>query len=154
MRPTFAEATRQILVVEKKYPMALTAQAMGMEYATLYSRVTGRTPFRPEEINSLLIEAPDVRLIDALLQDTVYVAVERPTANGWGDAREIMSASLQSVQEVLKAVMVMNSAADKARWSEGDRSRIEAHIQEAESSLARVRLGLPHHLVTYGPHAA
>lgn len=56
---------------------------MDMEYSTLYSRVVGRAPFRSEEINDLLIAAPDTRLVDALLQQTRFIGVERTETVDW-----------------------------------------------------------------------
>ena len=75
MKRTFAEVSRQIFVIEKKFPRRNCASA-GMEYATLFSHVTGQTTrIRDRKIDALLFEVRDVRLIDALLRDAAYVAV-------------------------------------------------------------------------------
>lgn len=151
-RSNFSEVARTILILEKKRPLRDVAAAMGMEYATLYSRVIGRTPFRSEEINALLIAVPDIRLIDSLLQETHFIGVERIEANGWGNGVEAIGAALRSAQELLEVIADLHSTVGK-RLNSLERGHIESHTHEAERALARLRLAIPH-LSAVPAHAA
>ena len=150
----FASAVRQILVIEKQRPLRDVAQALGMEYATFHSRVNGRAPFRPEEITKLIVEVPDPRLVDALLADTRFIGVERLEQPGWGDGAEAVGAALQSATEMLAALAHIHAAAANGRIDTAARRHLEAHVHEAERSLARLRLALPHLAIAASREAA
>ena len=148
VRETFAEVARRILIEEKRRSLRDVAQDINMEYATLHSRVSGRTPFRPEEINALLTAVPDVRLVDALLQETGFIGVEQLQVMEWGNSAQAIGTALRTAQELLQVIAAIHSTAG-TRLNSVDRCRIEAHIHEAERSLARLRLAIPHLSAAY-----
>ncbi|HTP77041.1 MAG TPA: phage regulatory CII family protein [Rhizomicrobium sp.] len=147
----FWEIARQLLVVEKVRPLGDVAQSVGMEYATLYSRVNGRTPFRLDEARALLVEVPDVRLADALLQGTSFMAVERLDELGWGKPTDAIESALQSAREMLEILTDINTATASRRLDKASRTHIEQHLHEAERALARLKLALPHLTVATAP---
>lgn len=144
MNAPFFEIARRILIVEKVRPLRDVAHDMGMEYATLYSRVTGRSPFKPEEMTALIRHVPDIRLVDSLLNGTDFIAVDRIPENGWGNASEAMSAALKSTQQLIEVLLQLHFSKIDGAAPVAARHDIEAHVIEAERSLARLKLALPH----------
>lgn len=119
-----------------------------MKYATFYARMIGRVPFDPDEINALLREVPDHRLVDCLLADTLYIAVQRPSSAPRPDAGDntgIVTHAVQSAAESFGILREMTLVLDNGGLSDDARERIAAHIQEAERGLAALRWRLSQH---------
>jgi len=147
----FAALVHHLLVAEKRRPVKEVAKALGMKYATFYARMIGRVPFDPDEINALLREVPDHRLVDCLLAETQYIAVPRPPAGRKPDAREntgIVVHALQSAAESFGILREMTLVLDDGGLDPEARDRITAHIHEAERGLAALRWRLAHHPAT------
>ncbi|MGZ5930851.1 MAG: phage regulatory CII family protein [Rhizomicrobium sp.] len=144
MNKKFWEVAREILVKKKQRSISDVANKLGMEYATLYSRLNGRTPFRLEEASALLIELPDARLADAILKETHFIAVPRLDEPGWGRSGDAIVSALRTVQELLEVLTDINIATSSSQIEKADRIHIESHVYEAERSLARLRLAIPH----------
>lgn len=143
----FAALVHHLLVAEKRRPVKDVATALGMKYATFYARMIGRVPFDPDEINALLREVPDHRLVDCLLADTAYIAVPRPPEAPKADAREntgIVQHALQSAAESFGILREMTLVLDDGVLAAEARERITAHIHEAERGLAALRWRLTH----------
>jgi hypothetical protein len=151
MNKKFWEVAREILVKEKQRSISDVANTLGMEYATLYSRLNGRTPFRLEEASALLIELPDARLADAILQETHFIVVPRLDEPGWGRSDDAIVSALRTVQELLEVLTDINIATSSSQIEKADRIHIESHVYEAERSLARLRLAIPHLSVMQKP---
>jgi len=142
----FAALVHHLLVAEKRRPVKEVAKALGMKYATFYARMIGRVPFDPDEINGLLREVPDHRLVDCLLADTQYIAVPRPPMRK-PDARGntgIVEHALQSAAEPFGILREMILVLDDGGLGPDARERITSHIHEAERGLAALRWRLEH----------
>lgn len=133
---TFARTAHRILVTEKRRPVQEVAQALGMKYATFYSRIKGRVPFAPEEIRALLREVPDVRLVDALLSGTGFRAVSRLVADG---GINVLQEAARAIKEAANALWEIQSAFSADDLTPDGRQRAIEHVAAAERALASVR---------------
>ena len=141
---SFAAMVHRILVVEKRRPAKEVAAALGMKYATFYARMIGRVPFDPDEINALIREIPDSRLVDRLLSETPFVGVPRQAEpmETQKDNASLVQLAVHSVEESVGALREMTIALDDGGIGPTVRVRIESHIIEAERDLAALRLRL------------
>lgn len=135
----FAKTAYRILVVEKAKPVRDVARALGMTYATLHARLLGRVPFRPDEINRLLQEVPDVRLADRLLSDTEFMAMPRPPFTPSTPQDVTSDLALKAASSVADALRDVDSAVDDRLSDPALSERIEARIVDAERALERLR---------------
>lgn len=144
MRKKFWEIARLILIEEKGPNLREFGHVLGLEYATLYARLNGRTPFRLDEACALLGKLPDRRLADALLQDTSFIAIPRLGESGWGGTEDVIDLALQSALRLLEVLRSINQAKAGHHIDRAGRSKIESHVHEAERALANLRLTIPH----------
>lgn len=142
---TFAALVHRILVVERRRPVREVAEALGMKYATFYARMIGRVPFDADEINAVLREVRDERLVDCLLAETGFIGVRRgddpgPPSRGHnvGPVENALHALEQSVGIVREVSCACADGGLKADVCE----RIEDHLVEAERGLAGLRVNL------------
>lgn len=139
----FAPLLHQVLVRERQRPMREVADALGMSYAAFHARVIGRVPFSPGEINALLREVPDIRLVDALLRHTRFSVVERPQPGGTIAGESANRTALRAVQEIVDALKDMGTDGVPQEIGPESVARIDAHLNEAQRLLATLRLLLP-----------
>lgn len=141
---TFAALVHQILVVERQRPVREVAEALGMKYATFYARMIGRVPFDADEINAVLREVPDSRLIDCLLTDTGFIGVRRQPAAAAGASRNIgpIEIALHALEESVGIVRDITCALANGGLKAEVCHRIEDHVVEAERDLAALRLNV------------
>jgi hypothetical protein len=139
----FAAIAHQLLVRERKRPLRDVATALGLSYAALHARVSGRVPFAPLEINLLLHEVPDLRLVDALLRHTRFVGVEKPhpgRAAGGMPALDAALATLRAVSALVEDIAL----AQEGRSGNGAGPRDpEQRLEEAQRGMAALALALP-----------
>jgi hypothetical protein len=139
----FARAAYRVLVEEKRYSAKEVARALGMKYATFHARLIGRVPFRPEEIAALLREAPDIRLVDALLSSSPFVAIPKLESPTETPADGVMRIAIEAISEATTALAEIERAQEGARLGDAQRkAEIDSHIRAAERALALVRLRL------------
>lgn len=139
----FARAAYRVLVEEKRYSAKDVARALGMKYATFHARLIGRVPFRPDEIVALLREAPDIRLVDALLSSSPFVAIPKVDSPSDAPADGVMRIAIEAIAEATTALAEIERAQEDARSPEGPRkAAIDGHIRAAERALAQVRVRL------------
>ena len=138
----FAPLLHQILVRERLYSMREVADALGMSYAAFHARVIGRVPFSPGEINALLREVSDIRLVDALLRHTRFSALERPQPGGSGVGVNAQGAALHALQEIVGALKDMAPDGGPPELDAATLARIDAHLHVAQRALATLRLVL------------
>src|ERR1700722_15987255 len=74
----FSQLVRKIVIYEHRGALRELATALGLSYGALYNRLSGRAEFNPREINMLLRELADPRLVDCLLAGSVFVAIRKP----------------------------------------------------------------------------
>ncbi len=139
----FARLVHRILVVEKRHELRRIAERLGMPYATFYARVKGRVAFGAGEINQLLRELGDVRLVDKLLEGTGFLAVRmvgRRRVPGGGHEQQ-----LRAVVTAVKETALLLHSLERERSVDGQQRRGHTldHLREAERALAAVRAALP-----------
>lgn len=139
----FVPLLHQILVRERQRPMREVADALGMSYAAFHARVIGRTPFSPGEINALLREVSDIRLVDALLRHTRFSAMERPQPGGAIAGDSPQKTALHALEEIVDALKDMGADVSPRAYDAGTVAHIDAHLNEAQRALATLRLVLP-----------
>lgn len=150
-RNEFARLVRQILVVEKRRAVRDVATALRMTYGTFYGRMSGRVPFRPEELNELLRVLPDRRLADCLLAHTDFIAVPRVGASDPSSDTRNTNAAIHAAEESLAALKGINEAIANGRDDEAQRHTIEMHIHEAQRALGSLQITLPDLLTPSDP---
>ncbi len=138
----FAPLLHQILVRERRHSMREVADALGMSYAAFHARVIGRVPFSPGEINTLLREVCDIRLVDALLRHTRFSALERPQPGGSSGGMNAQGTALLALQEIVGALKDMAPDGGPSALDAATVERIDAHLNEAQRALATLRLAL------------
>ena len=139
---SFARSAYHVLVEEKRYSAKDIARTLGMKYATFHARLIGRVPFRPEEIVALLHVVPDIRLADALLAASPFLAVPKtpPAADGEGETIRI---AIEAVNEAARALAEIERAEhDGGVNGAQHRGTIDTHLLGAERALAQVRTRL------------
>lgn len=139
----FARAAYNVLVEEKRYAAKEIARALGMKYATFHARLIGRVPFRPEEIVALLREAPDIRLVDALLSASPFVAVPKVAASPDAPNDGVVTMAIEAVNQAAQALAEIEAAQRDSRLADPQRKgTVNNHILSAERALAQVRTRL------------
>lgn len=144
MGKPFWKVARQILIEENRHKLADISRALGMEYATLYSRLNGRTPFRLDEALNLLGRLQDQRLAGALLQHTDFIVLPRLGELAWGGSEDLIDLGIQSALRLLESLERINRAKTGHRIDSSDRYLIEDQIRAAERAIAKLLLALPH----------
>jgi hypothetical protein len=138
----FVALLHHILVRERRRSMREVADVLGMSYAALHARVIGRVPFSPGEINALLREVADIRLVDALLRHTRFSALERPQPGGSSAGAGAQGAALHAMKEIVDALRDMIPEGSSAGLDTETIERIDTHLNEAQRALATLRLAL------------
>lgn len=142
--PDFANTLHRLLVVDRVRPLRDVAKASGFSYPALYARMTGRVPFSADEIRRVLLEVPDIRLVDALLSGTCFAGFVRAPLAGGLAKRGAVGTAMHAMQQVARiagdvAALVEDDALDAEALE-----RLGQQILEAERSLAILRQALPH----------
>lgn len=138
----FGPMVRRVLTQRRQIQLKELAQRMGLSYVALYSRLRGRSAFRPEEIRTLLAEAPDRRLVDWLLADSPFVALERASPEPAEQKAGLMECGIRSLAEITKLVEAIHAASAAGGMNAETQSRIENPLLEAERTLMLLRRGL------------
>jgi hypothetical protein len=142
----FAAIAHRLLVRERRRPMRDVAAALGLSYAALHARVSGRVPFSPLDINLLLHEIPDLRLVDALLRHTRFVAFEKPhPARGVAGSSALQAATgaLRGLADLIEDIAAIAEGRRPAQEGGPDP---EARLEEAQRAIAALAFALPQFL--------
>ena len=138
----FARLVHRILVREKRRTVVEVATALGMKYPTFYARINGRVPFSPGDINLLLQEVPDSRLVDCLLKSTAFAAVPRQRTGERSAPSSLLHNATRLVFEAASALREVERGLEDRPIDRAERDRIEAHVNNAERALMLLRQGL------------
>ncbi|MDM9624033.1 phage regulatory CII family protein [Rhizobium sp. S96] len=142
----FANIVYTILVVEKSPDVAVVAAGLGISYSTLHSRLINRTCFSADEIRALLQVVPDARLVAYLLQDSAFVAADRPQlyedSSPEAYADSIQRRATRAVVEVTDVLEVVDAALAGGRMDHRYETLLLDEIDEAERALASLRVRL------------
>lgn len=145
----FADIVYTILVVEKKPDIAEVAEALGMTYAALHSRLINRTCFSADEIRALVRNVPDPRLVSYLLDGTKFVAADRAVADGDAADQEIGKPALRDaiqraatrvVVEAADVLEIIDAALAGGGMDHRDERLVLKEINETEQALASLRV--------------
>ncbi len=150
----FAAIVHQILIRERRRPMRDVAAALGLSYAALHARVSGRVPFSPMDINLLLHEVPDVRLVDALLRHTRFVAFEKPHPARSGGGATAIEAATAALRNIAALVEDLAGLAEGRRPPRDGAAAPEARLEEAQRAIAALAFALPQVLAAQRRSAA
>lgn len=134
----FSELVHQVAVVERRRPLKALAHALGMKYATLYARVSGRVAFSTEEANCLVRELADARLASCLLQGTPFIAVGRPNAHGAANGG-LLKASVASVRESAEALAEIEGWLETGAIDQRLLDHVKEQVEKAEAAIAALR---------------
>ena len=143
---SFAAIVHRVLIRERRRPMRDVAAALGLSYAAFHARVSGRVPFSPLDINLLLHEVPDLRLVDALLRHTRFVAFEKPhpaRAAGGATALQAALAALRGLADLIEDIAAI---AEGRRPVHDGGIDPEARLEEAQRAIATLAFALPQFL--------
>ncbi|HET8995513.1 MAG TPA: phage regulatory CII family protein [Acetobacteraceae bacterium] len=138
----FSRLAHRILVQEKVARLQGVATALGMSYANLYARVTGRVTFKPAEISRLIRAVPDQRLCEFLLRDSDFVAVRRPAA-GLPGHTDVLHAATTLAEQALAIIAQTGAALAGGTTRPLAQEQIQHHVAAAEHALCTLRTGLP-----------
>ena len=135
----FADLVHRLLVRERKMRLQPLVIELGLTYPVLYSRFSGRSRFRPREVNRLLSVYPDVQFVDYLLSGTAFFAIRRPAPMEPNQSYNPICAGLQSLVGALDLVRSVGVAlhdnhADTERLRDIDR-----RMDQALRNLAMLR---------------
>jgi hypothetical protein len=138
----FAMLAYQLLVVEKLISLEDAAERLGLTYATLHGRLTGRTRFRAEEIRHLIAITPDQRLLQFFADDSGYVLARKPDGTV-DEASSIRQAVAASVREAIDVMQVVVASLEAGTFLDHrDRAAILKEVREAEGAIATVRVAV------------
>jgi hypothetical protein len=139
----FAHIAYTLLIVEKVITVEDVAKAIGMTYATLHSRLIGRSPFSADEIRALIQVVADPRLVSYLLDGTGFVAAERLQSGGVTAEKAQMAVQRGATKVVVDAAGILELV-DASLVGGGldhrQRRLLLGDITEAERALASLRL--------------
>ncbi|MCJ2103074.1 hypothetical protein [Methylobacterium sp. E-046] len=83
------------------------ADAMGMSYASLHARLINRTSFSADEIKKIIVQVPDIRLIEYFLETTDFIPVHRQVARYEGGViHSLPPADVVSVQREASRIVI------------------------------------------------
>jgi len=138
----FAMLAYQLLVVEKLISLEDAAEKLGLTYATLHGRLTGRTRFRAEEIRKLIRIIPDQRLLQFFADDSGFVLARKPDGT-LDEVSSIRQAVAQSVREAIDVMQVVVASLEAGTFLDHrDRAAILKEVREAEGAIATVRIAV------------
>ena len=138
----FSQLVRKIVIYEHRGALRELATALGLSYGALYNRLSGRAEFNPREINMLLRELADPRLVDCLLAGSVFVAIRKPENPAPRSGKDVVDIAMSCAVDTLTAVQAIVEA---VRGSGLDRERgleIEGFVSQAQRKLSLLQVVL------------
>ena len=133
----FSQLVRKIVLREHRGVLRELADLVGLSYGALYNRLNGRAEFNPREINILLRELDDRRLVDCLLEGTRFQATVQVEGASAIPAEEALRLVLSYAAETLS---VVRATIDMSRSGGMDRR----HRGEIEYTFLRMQQELVH----------
>lgn len=139
----FADLVYQVLIAEKRYSAERVAEAIGLGYDALYSRIRNRVIFSADELRALVAVAPDPRFVAYLLRGTAFVAAERAAPEADAEGEAIHRGATRIILEAADVLEAVEIALRDGRIDHKDALDIRREIEIAERALAslRVRIG-------------
>jgi len=135
----FALLAYNLIIVEKRARVPELARHAGLSEDALYSRLRGRTAFRPVEIKALIDALPDdPRLLAFFADDSRHIVVRRP--KGLAIEADIRLASTAALREAIDLMeVIVATLADGQPLDHRDRLAILQEVKEAETAIANLR---------------
>jgi hypothetical protein len=135
----FADLVHRILVNDRQFNLAITASGMGMAYDTLYSRLNSRTCFSAEEIRKLIKTVPDPRIISYFLDETTFVAVERPILPENAQMESLLPTAYRLVHGASDILELIAGALRDGRVDHRETAKIEKELDAVERVILALR---------------
>ena len=138
----FSQLVRKIVLREHRGVLRELADLVGLSYGALYNRLNGRAEFNPREINILLRELDDRRLVDCLLEGTRFHATVHAEGAAPVPAEEALRLVLSYAAETLS---VVRATIDMSRTGGMDRRlsvEIEYTFLRMQQELVQLRESL------------
>ncbi|WP_374763748.1 phage regulatory CII family protein [Yunchengibacter salinarum] len=113
------------------------AEATGLSYDVLYSRLSQRVHFRPAEIRRLFLAMKDPRLLDYFVEDSEHMIVRRMDAGC--PVETVQEGTLQGTIRMGDIARAIQKALEDQRIDHRDKAAILTEVKEAEEALASLR---------------
>lgn len=97
----FATVVRRVLVEQHGTPLPTIAASLGQSYHNLYTRLTGRVAFDPDDIRNLLQAYPEPEIAANLLEGTAYTVALLPQIGDVETAISPVRAGIFVMREML-----------------------------------------------------
>ena len=105
-------------------------------------REDGRTIFSADEIRRVLSHVPDLRLVRYFLEDTPFLAVERPEPTRAVDDKDIHLGATRAVIEATDILREVERGLSDEKLDHIDLHRIRIELSDAERALGALRARL------------
>jgi hypothetical protein len=136
----FSELAYQIIVVERRGRVAELAGALGVSAPVVYSRLNGRTRFRPDEVRRLIEALDDQRLLRFFADNSRYVVARRPIGE---EVEAITDATAKTLHEAIDLMQIVTGALeDGLKLDDRDRRAILKEVKDAETAIANLRVAV------------
>ncbi len=143
VRDPFSHLIYQLLVIEKRAPVAEVAATLGLSPSALYGRMQGRARFRVEEVRALIAVLDDQRLLRWFVDDSRFVVARRPRPDAV--RRSVIDATSEALHGAVDLMRVVAKALDDGLpLDHRDRAAILTEVVEAETAIANLRAAVDH----------
>jgi hypothetical protein len=135
----FTQLVRKIVIHERRGMLRELARLAGLSYGAFYNRLNGRAEFNPREINMLLRQLDDWRLVDCLLDGTTFHVIRQQDLDAGGMNDDVLTVALACATDTLDAVRTTLDASRKGAVPGDDRARIDHMFLRIQIELQRLR---------------
>jgi len=139
---SFSQVVRGIVIHERRGALRDIAATLGLSYGAFYNRLTGRAEFNPREINVLIKELADPRLVESLLKGTGFRGLRVTAAGSRRPEREVLDIAMSCALESLNIVRVTMDALKNHDLGRDKSLEIEGIISHAQNELSSLQLAL------------
>ena len=141
-RDEFSQLVRKIVIYEHRGVLGKLASALGLSYGAFYNRLNGRGAFDPHEVNLLLHELEDPRLVDCLLSGTEFQALRKTSTFGAHSDRDVIEIALSCALKTLNAVQATVQAITCSGFDRENSMQIETTMGHAQHELSMLQFAL------------
>ncbi|MBE7637079.1 hypothetical protein GUA87_09505 [Sneathiella sp. P13V-1] len=117
------------------------AEHLGIKYATLHSRLVGRSCFSADEIRKMIEFRPDLRLADYFLENTNYFLSKRAPQSS-STARTIQSGAIEVDIEAGQLLEQVHKGLEDFKICHNDKFHIARELADVERALASLKAAL------------
>ncbi len=138
----FAEFVHQIVSHrEHQVSRKELAEHLGIKYATLHSRLVGRSCFSADEIRKMIEYRPDLKLADYFVKNTDYFLSKRVQQSS-SVARTIQTGAIEVEIEAGQLLEQVHKGLEDFKICHNDKFHIEKELADVERALAALKAAL------------